>query len=55
MARGWPGCRAVDTLDESLVRLRGIGAALGCVGVAVELQEAQRASGTLVSRPVSVM
>lgn len=36
MARGWPGCRAVDTLDECLVRLRGIGAAVGAIGVAVE-------------------
>jgi hypothetical protein len=38
MARGWPGARACDRLDESLVRLKGIAAAVGCISVAVEVQ-----------------
>ena len=38
MARGWPGDRACDRLDESLIRLKGIAAAVGCISVAVEVQ-----------------
>jgi hypothetical protein len=36
MARGWPGDRAGDRLDESLVRLKGLAAATSAIGVAVE-------------------
>lgn len=36
MARGGEGERPIDLLEESLSRLRGIGAAVAAIGVAVE-------------------
>ena len=38
MARGWPGDRPVDRMEESLYRLKGLAAAVGCIAVAVEMQ-----------------
>ncbi len=38
MARGWPGAGPGIRLEESLYRLKGIAAATGCIGVAVEMQ-----------------
>ena len=36
MARGTANERPIDRLEENLCRLRGLAAAVGCIGVAIE-------------------